>query len=55
MTPAQKIPVGTSYQVPLARAVKAATNLPTVRGSYVNCVGKGCTPPSERRYYRSGF
>jgi len=30
MTPAQKIPVGPSYQVPLARAVKAATNLPTV-------------------------
>jgi 2,4-dienoyl-CoA reductase-like NADH-dependent reductase (Old Yellow Enzyme family) len=30
MTPAQKIPVGPSYPVPLARAVKAATNLPTV-------------------------
>ena len=30
MTPVQKIPVGPSYQVPLARAVKAATNLPTV-------------------------
>ena len=30
MTPAQKIPVGPSYQVPLARAVKAATDLPTV-------------------------
>jgi 2,4-dienoyl-CoA reductase-like NADH-dependent reductase (Old Yellow Enzyme family) len=30
MTPAQKIPVGPSYQVPHARAVKAATNLPTV-------------------------
>jgi 2,4-dienoyl-CoA reductase-like NADH-dependent reductase (Old Yellow Enzyme family) len=30
MTPAQKIAVGPSYQVPLARAVKAATNLPTI-------------------------
>lgn len=30
MTPAQKIPVGPGYQVPLARAVKIATNLPTV-------------------------
>jgi 2,4-dienoyl-CoA reductase-like NADH-dependent reductase (Old Yellow Enzyme family) len=30
LTPAQKIPVGPSYQVPLARAVKAATNVPTV-------------------------
>ncbi len=29
-TPAQQIPVGPSYQVPLARAVKAATNLPTI-------------------------
>jgi 2,4-dienoyl-CoA reductase-like NADH-dependent reductase (Old Yellow Enzyme family) len=27
---AQQIPVGPSYQVPLARAVKAATNLPTI-------------------------
>jgi 2,4-dienoyl-CoA reductase-like NADH-dependent reductase (Old Yellow Enzyme family) len=30
MTPAQQIPVGPSYQVPLARAVKASTNLPTI-------------------------
>ena len=30
LTPAQEIPVGPSYQVPLARAVKASTNLPVV-------------------------
>ena len=30
LTPAQKIPIGPSYQVPLARAVKAATTLPVV-------------------------
>jgi 2,4-dienoyl-CoA reductase-like NADH-dependent reductase (Old Yellow Enzyme family) len=30
LTPAQHIPVGPSYQVPLARAVKFATALPTV-------------------------
>ncbi|PKU24568.1 NADH:flavin oxidoreductase/NADH oxidase [Telmatospirillum siberiense] len=30
LTPAQKIPVGASYQVPLARAVKAATSMPVV-------------------------
>jgi 2,4-dienoyl-CoA reductase-like NADH-dependent reductase (Old Yellow Enzyme family) len=30
LTPAQKIPVGPSYQVPLARAVKQATNMPVV-------------------------
>lgn len=30
LTPAQRIPVGPGYQVPLARVVKAATNLPTV-------------------------
>ena len=30
LTPAQKIPVGPSYQVPLARAVKQATNLPVI-------------------------
>lgn len=30
MTPLQNIPVGPSYQVPLARAVKAATGMPTV-------------------------
>jgi 2,4-dienoyl-CoA reductase-like NADH-dependent reductase (Old Yellow Enzyme family) len=30
LTPAQKIPVGPGYQVPLARAVKAATGLPTI-------------------------
>jgi len=30
LTPAQRIPVGPSYQVPLARAVKAATAMPVV-------------------------
>jgi 2,4-dienoyl-CoA reductase-like NADH-dependent reductase (Old Yellow Enzyme family) len=30
LTPAQRIPVGPSYQVPLARAVKTATGLPTI-------------------------
>jgi 2,4-dienoyl-CoA reductase-like NADH-dependent reductase (Old Yellow Enzyme family) len=30
LTPAQQIPVGPSYQVPLARAVKAATSLPVI-------------------------
>ena len=30
LTPAQRIPLGPNYQVPLARAVKAATNLPVV-------------------------
>ena len=30
LTPAQRIPAGPSYQVPLARAVKAATHLPTI-------------------------
>jgi len=30
LTPRQKIPVGPSYQVPLARAVKAATSMPVV-------------------------
>jgi 2,4-dienoyl-CoA reductase-like NADH-dependent reductase (Old Yellow Enzyme family) len=30
LTPAQRIPVGPSYQVPLARAVKAATDMPVV-------------------------
>jgi 2,4-dienoyl-CoA reductase-like NADH-dependent reductase (Old Yellow Enzyme family) len=30
LTPAQRIPVGPSYQVPLARAVKAATQIPVV-------------------------
>jgi 2,4-dienoyl-CoA reductase-like NADH-dependent reductase (Old Yellow Enzyme family) len=30
LTPAQQIPVGPSYQVPLARAVKLATGMPTV-------------------------
>ena len=30
LTPAQKIPLGPSYQVPLARAVKAATAMPVV-------------------------
>lgn len=29
-TPSQKIPVGPSYQVPLARAVKAAVQMPTI-------------------------
>ena len=30
LTPAQRLPLGPSYQVPLARAVKAATNMPVV-------------------------
>jgi 2,4-dienoyl-CoA reductase-like NADH-dependent reductase (Old Yellow Enzyme family) len=30
LTPAQRIPVGPGYQVPLARAVKRATGLPTI-------------------------
>jgi 2,4-dienoyl-CoA reductase-like NADH-dependent reductase (Old Yellow Enzyme family) len=30
LDPAQKIPVGPSYQVPLARAVKAATRMPVI-------------------------
>jgi 2,4-dienoyl-CoA reductase-like NADH-dependent reductase (Old Yellow Enzyme family) len=30
LTPSQKIPVGPSYQVPLARAVKGATGMPVV-------------------------
>ena len=30
LTPAQQIPVGPSYQVPLARAVKAAVRVPVV-------------------------
>jgi 2,4-dienoyl-CoA reductase-like NADH-dependent reductase (Old Yellow Enzyme family) len=30
LTPAQQIPLGPSYQVPLARAVKAATGMPVV-------------------------
>jgi 2,4-dienoyl-CoA reductase-like NADH-dependent reductase (Old Yellow Enzyme family) len=30
LTPAQRIPFGPSYQVPLARAIKAATRLPVV-------------------------
>jgi 2,4-dienoyl-CoA reductase-like NADH-dependent reductase (Old Yellow Enzyme family) len=30
LTPAQRIPVGPSYQVPLARAVKNATGMPVV-------------------------
>jgi 2,4-dienoyl-CoA reductase-like NADH-dependent reductase (Old Yellow Enzyme family) len=30
LTPAQKVPVGPSYQVPLARGVKAATEMPVV-------------------------
>lgn len=30
LTPAQQIPVGPSYQVPLARAVKSATRLPII-------------------------
>jgi 2,4-dienoyl-CoA reductase-like NADH-dependent reductase (Old Yellow Enzyme family) len=30
LTPAQQIPLGPGYQVPLARAVKASTNLPVV-------------------------
>ena len=30
LTPRQRIPVGPSYQVPLARAVKQATSMPVV-------------------------
>ena len=30
LAPAQQIPVGPSYQVPLARAVKAATRMPVI-------------------------
>jgi 2,4-dienoyl-CoA reductase-like NADH-dependent reductase (Old Yellow Enzyme family) len=30
LTPAQRIPIGPNYQVPLARAVKAATGMPVV-------------------------
>jgi 2,4-dienoyl-CoA reductase-like NADH-dependent reductase (Old Yellow Enzyme family) len=30
LSPQQKIPVGPSYQVPLARAVKAATRMPVI-------------------------
>ncbi|HEU6442309.1 MAG TPA: NADH:flavin oxidoreductase/NADH oxidase [Microvirga sp.] len=30
LTPAQRIPVGPSYQVPLARAVKASTRMPVI-------------------------
>ena len=30
LTPAQQIPVGPSYQVPLARAVKKATRMPVI-------------------------
>src|SRR3954454_12093383 len=30
LDPAQRIPVGPSYQVPLARAVKAATRMPVI-------------------------
>jgi 2,4-dienoyl-CoA reductase-like NADH-dependent reductase (Old Yellow Enzyme family) len=30
LTPAQRIPVGPSFQVPLARAVKKATNIPVI-------------------------
>jgi 2,4-dienoyl-CoA reductase-like NADH-dependent reductase (Old Yellow Enzyme family) len=30
LTPKQRVPVGPGYQVPLARAVKSATNIPTI-------------------------
>jgi 2,4-dienoyl-CoA reductase-like NADH-dependent reductase (Old Yellow Enzyme family) len=30
LSPAQQIPMGPNYQVPLARAVKAATNMPVI-------------------------
>jgi 2,4-dienoyl-CoA reductase-like NADH-dependent reductase (Old Yellow Enzyme family) len=30
LTPSQRIPVGPSYQVPLARAVKRATRMPVI-------------------------
>lgn len=35
LTPAQRIPLGPSYQVPLARAVKAATRLPVVAVGFI--------------------
>jgi 2,4-dienoyl-CoA reductase-like NADH-dependent reductase (Old Yellow Enzyme family) len=36
LTPAQRIPVGPSYQVPLARAVKRAISLPVVAVGLIN-------------------
>jgi 2,4-dienoyl-CoA reductase-like NADH-dependent reductase (Old Yellow Enzyme family) len=36
LTPAQRIPVGPSYQVPLARAVKQSTSLPVVAVGLIN-------------------
>ncbi|HEU4586457.1 MAG TPA: NADH:flavin oxidoreductase/NADH oxidase [Gemmatimonadaceae bacterium] len=36
LTPAQKVPVGPSYQVPLARAVKGATAMPVVAVGLIN-------------------
>ena len=35
LTPAQRIPVGPNYQVPLARAVKAATTMPVVTAGLI--------------------
>jgi 2,4-dienoyl-CoA reductase-like NADH-dependent reductase (Old Yellow Enzyme family) len=35
LTPAQQIPVGPSYQVPLARAVKLATGLPIIAVGFI--------------------
>jgi len=36
LTPAQQIPLGPSYQVPLARRVKAAVNIPVVAVGLIN-------------------
>jgi 2,4-dienoyl-CoA reductase-like NADH-dependent reductase (Old Yellow Enzyme family) len=36
LTPAQTVPIGPSYQVPLARAVKAATSMPVVAVGLIN-------------------
>jgi 2,4-dienoyl-CoA reductase-like NADH-dependent reductase (Old Yellow Enzyme family) len=35
LTPAQRIPVGPGYQVPLARAVKAASSMPVVTSGLI--------------------
>ena len=37
LSPAQRIPEGPSYQVPLARAVKAATKMPVVAVGLITC------------------
>ena len=40
-TPTQSMPVGPSYQVPLARAVKAATHLPTIAVGLITSYEQG--------------